>query len=425
MATDTIDTVATLQEFFKQNYSNYLGDDLPSESDFAKMIANEGGEETCGGLGLDVMWTHKTGDGVGSGALTEGGAFPEATSSSAVNLKAALTHRAYTVNWTGHAEAMGDGEKMAWIEGIATEKGQEIRDRATMEEARFALHTGSAILGQVTAVQAGGLGANKYIVVDGASIHFYQKGQKLTGRDLSTGGTEQFTSLSGTSGVLVVDVDYANGYVYVSNNSGIAVGDYIAWDGYYDATVPNGLQNLVSATGTIHNVNRATVGNSFAQATSYAYDASVTSLTPDILRDLIKNVARPRGSYKHIYALHPTVRQWFSTACVGMNRFADMQFKVGVRSVKVATEAGDQTWTEDSLLPTGKFWVVDPGKFARAYPKGMKGGYAKRVGNSTILPVYDTGGALRDKSQMVWIVRDQRICRDFRPQGVGTGLTAP
>jgi len=422
MATDTLDTVATLQEFFKQPYSNYLGSDLPKESDLATMIANEGSTETCGGLGLDVQWAEKTGDGVGSGALAEGGAFPQPVSSSAFNYKLALTHRAYSVMWTGHSEAMGTSEKMSWINGIIEEKGQEIRDRAAIETARFMLHTGSAILGQVTAVE--GLGANKYIVVDGASIHFYQKNQRLTARDLSTGGTEQFTGNSGNP-VLVVDVDYVNGYVYMADTSGVSVGDYIAWANYYDATVPNGLQNLVLATGTIQNVTRTTVGYSASRATVYAYNAAVTALTPDILRDLIKNVARPRGTYKHTYVLHPTVRQWFSIACVGMNRFADMKFKVGVRSVTVATERGDQEWTEDANLPTGKFWVIDPSKFVRAYPEGMKGGYAKRVGNATILPVYNTDGAMVDKQQMIWIIRDNHGCRDFRVQGVGTGLTAP
>ncbi len=416
MATDTLDTTTTLQEFFKQNYSNFLGDDIPTGDDFAMMIEKEGSTETCGGLGLDVKWAHKTGDGVGRGALTEGGTFPTPISSNAQQFTLALTHRAYSVMWTGHSEAMGESEKMGWIRGIAKEKGEEIAAAAKLEASRWALHTGSPILGQITAIESSG--TNKYITVDGASIHFYQQNQQITTYDAASGGNLTQTAR-------IVDVDYVQGRIVCSTTVSMSVGNYVTWLGYYDKTVPNGLQNLVAATGTIQGVTRTSVGFYFSQAVSYAYSASVTALTPDILRDLVKNQARTRGSYNHTYVLHPTVRQWFSTACVGMNRFANMEFNVGVSKMKVATERGDQTWVESPMLPTGKFWIVDASKFVKAYPEGMKGGYAKTVGGKTILPVYDGDGAMRDKSQMIWIVRDNRGCRDFRCQGVGTGLTSP
>lgn len=420
-----LDTVLSVQGFFKQNYSNYLGNDIPTGSDLAMLIEEQGETETCGGLGLDVKWAQKTGDGVGSGALTEGGPFVGARSSSAFNYVLALTHRNYRVKWTGHAEAMGDDEKVSWIKGIAAEKATEIRDAAKLENSRWVLHTGSAILGQITAIESAG--ANKYITVDGASIFFYQKNQRLTVRDLSTLGTEQLTNavILGTVSGVVMDVDYVNGRIVLDDTSGASVGDYVAWRDYYDATVPNGLQNLVLATGSIQGVTRTAVGYYSSQATVYAFNAAVGPMTADILRDTVKNIAEPRSKYKSYWAFHPTVRRWFTLATIGQNRFSDNNLRVGVNEMKVADRDGTKTFIEDANLPTGKFWMVCPAKFVKAYPKGMKGGYAKKQGNGAELSDYNVDGQLLDVTSLAWIVRDNRGCRDFRCQGVGTALTSP
>lgn len=420
-----LDTVASVQGFFKQPYSNWLGSDIPTGSDLAMLIEEQGTEETCGGLNLDVKWAHKVGDGVGSGALVEAGPFPTARSSSAINYTLALTHRAYRVRWTGHAEAMGDDEKMSWIKGIAAEKGQEIRDAAALETSRWILHTGSAILGQITAIEANG--ANKYITIDGASIFFYQKNQRLTVRTLITLGAEKLTNanIGGTVYGVVMDVDYVNGRVVLDDTAGATVGDYVAWRDYYDATVMNGLQNIALNTGSIQGVTRTAVGYYSSQATVYPFSAAVGPMTADILRDTVKNIAEPRTKYKSYWAFHPTVRRWFTLATIGQNRFSDLSLKVGVNTMKVADRDGTKEFIEDQNLPTGKFWMVAPAKFVHGYPKGMKGGYAKKQGNSALLSDYNTDGQLLDTNSLAWIMRDNFGCRDFRAQGVGTGLTSP
>ncbi len=415
------DTTTTLNKFFKQPFSNFMGNDLPKASDLAATIEEEAVEETCGGANLDVIFANKYASGVGSGALTEGGAFPESRPSKAFQYTLGLAHMAWTVRWTGHAEAMGESEKMGWIRGIIKEKSEEIKDQAKRDWARWVLHTGNSYLGQITAIEASG--ANKYITVDGASIHFYEVGQILTIRDLSTGGSEQLT---GSGDGHVVEVDYVNGRVYLAHTQGAAVADYVAWSGYYDATVPNGLQKIVDDSGTIQGVTRTTVG----YFSSQAVDISNGSLpmewnTPDILRDTVNNVADDRGGRGGaVWVMNREMRRECANATVGQNRFSDLNLKMGVTKMSIDDDGGKKEIIEEKALPFGTMWACVFRHFVKAYPEGMKGGYAKRVGNSVVLPVYNSDGALIDSSQMVWIIRRNIGCRLFRCQGRTTGIVA-
>lgn len=414
------DTTTTLANFFKQKFSNFMGRDLAKASDFAMSIESEGVEETCGGTGLDVKFANKYADGVGSAALDEGSTFPESRVSKAFQYTLGLAHMAFTVRFTGHAEAMGSSTEMGWIKGVLKEKSDEIRSSAKRTWARWLLHTGNSYLGQITAIEASG--ANKYITVDGAPIHYYEPQQILTIRDLSTGGSEQLT---GSGDGTVVDVDYVNGRVVLAHTQGAAVGDYVAWTGYYDKTVPNGLQKIVAATGTIQGVTRTSVGYYSSQAVVISNGSAPMEWdTPDVLRDTVQNIAASRGSYRAKWVFNREMRQEAANATVGQNRFSNLNLKMGVTSMKVEDQNGEKEFIEEENLPFGSMWAVCLSEFVRAYPEGMKGGYAKRVGGEIILPVYNSSGAMIDASQMIWIIRGNIGCRNFRCQGVTNNIVA-
>ena len=174
------DTSTTLANFFKTYYRDVMNSDVPKASEFGRAIAKEAKEITAGGTSLNVTWNNKSADGVGMGALTDSGDYPGANPSTPLQYTLGLSHTAFTVSFTGHAEAMGTSAKAGWFKKkLAKEKGKELRDKARSYIARCFMHDGTTTWGTITAVSGTTLG---YFTVSGIPIHFFQKGEQLTVR---------------------------------------------------------------------------------------------------------------------------------------------------------------------------------------------------------------------------------------------------
>lgn len=419
------DTTTSAAGFFHQRFSDHLAKDTKYASEMLATIEAEAGEETAGGASLDVKWAHESYEGVGMAALAEGGDYATADPSKAVQPYLGLSHFSFAVDFTGHLEAQGATNKDGWVDAGSwrQKKANDLRMKRRSLLARFVMRDGSANWGQVAAVSGT---TNGYITLTGVSIHCFRKGETLTIRDLITAGSEQLTGGAGSG--LIVDIDYENSRIYMADVSGAAAADYIALSGFYDATVPNGIKNIVDADGTIQGMARGTVGNYMFQATEQVVTGALGPSDADILRDAVEDVtdSHTGGNYNTRWCANRQSRQAMAAATIGQNRFTDLGLEMGVPKMKINDRNGQKTVIEDRLFEFGELYACDFGKWVKAVPSGAKGGYPVRNGNSLFWPATAASGAgYADKRIMYWVERRNWGARDFRCQGKRTGWTAP
>lgn len=421
------DTTTTLSNFFKQRYRQHMGSEVQRASALTELIAKRGRKIEVGGASLNTIWCHEKGEGVGIAAGTEGGDFPLALPGSALQFSLGLAHIFATVEWTGLSLAMGTGEKNAFFMGnLVKRKAKELKNKVKKFVARQSVWDGTDVLCQVGTVSGT---TNGYFTIKsgGCPIHFFEIGDKLTARDAASSGTEQLTNAATGAGV-VVDIDYINGRVYLADVSGLAADDYIAWSGFYDATVINGLRGLIDSSGSVQGVNRATAGNFLAQAYELpGASGALTSSLIDELRDTVSDLTDLRdGSYTTVWAGNRKMRRWATLAAVGQNRFADLDLTLGVASIKVGDKDGPKTFIEDPYLIDAEIYAICPEKFVWAYPQGMEGGYFVENNGSVIFQKTGaTAGNWADAQQSLYVWRGNIGCDDFRCQGKLTTFVSP
>ena len=415
------DTSTTLANFFKTYYRDVMNSDVPNASNFGRMIEKEAREITAGGTSLNVTWNNESADGVGMGTLTDGGDYPAAQYSVPLQYSLGLSHLAFTVSFTGHAEAMGTSRRAGWLRmKLAKKKGKELRNKARSLLARFFMHDGTTTWGTISSI------STNAITPTGIPIHFFQKQEVVTIRDTASSGSEQLTGGAGSGRITEVDEDA--GVFHIADGTGAGANDIISISGIYDTTVPNGIRNLVDSGGTVQGVNRATVGNYMARAIEK--DASSAPLSPsrvDELRDAIMDQAEKRGEYRSRWVGNRKMRRWATLATIGQNRFADLDLSIGNAQMQINDKDGRKQFVEESYLPDGELYAVCAPKFVKSYPEGMKGGYPiERQGGGVLWQANASSGAGHADAQfMYWVVRCNLGCDDFRCQGKDTNLASP
>ena len=416
------DTTTSATQFYKQKFSPYLGDDQQHACPTWGVIERLAKREEVGGKNLDAQWAHQRYAGVGMGALTEGGDYPTAAAAAAINPALGLAHWAFAVDFTGHLEAQGSDREAGWAGDWKKKLSRDLRDRHRFLLARFAFHDGTANWGTVSAVSGT---TDGYIEVSGAPIWFFQPGETLTIRDTASGGTEQLTGGAGSG--LIKDIDYDNNRVYMADVSGAAANDTIAISGFYDATVPNGIKNIIGNTGTIQGINRATVGNYMYRATVQTTTSSLSPTNVDELRDTVEAIASARGmKYRSQWIGNRKMRRWATLATIGQNRFADLDLTLGVPSVKIGDRSGPRTFIEEDYVLDGQLFVASIADWCLAYPKKLKGGYPVMNGSSVLWPATAASGTgYADRRIMYWAVRQNLGARNFRTQAKRTGIVSP
>lgn len=419
------DTTTTASNFYKTLYRDFMASDVPMASKLSRTLEKRAKHITAAGTSLNATWQHKSADGVGMTVLSEAGDFAQPVASVPKQMSLGLAHCQFTVGFTGHLEAQGKSKAATWTGDYVKMKGRELRDKARSVWARFLLHDGTANFGQITAVSGT---TNGYITVDTAPIHFYVKQEELTIRDTASSGSEQLTGGAG-SGV-IQDVDYINGRIYLADVSGAAIGDYVALANFYDSTVPNGIENIASASGTIQGLARATVGNFLAQATYV--DAGSTALTADqvdSLRDTVEDIAGTRddGGYNSMWVCDRQMRRWMALATIGYNRFAGLDMTLGTPSMKVGDRDGEKMVIEDPFVRSGKLFAICPDEWVIADPEGMKGGYPVVNGSGGVFFQGNAASGVghADHKLMYWIWRRNAGCDNFRAQGQRDNIVSP
>lgn len=419
------DTTTSAAGFFHQRFSEHLHKDTRFASDMLREIEGAAQEEIAGGDSLDVKWAHESYEGVGMQSLAEGGDYATADPSHAVQPYLGLSHFSFAVDFTGHLEAQGASNRDGWVDAGSwrQKKARDLRDKRRTLLARFVMRDGSPIWGQVAST-SGGVGG--YITVTGVSIFCFRKGETLTIRDLASGGSEQLTG--GTGAGLIIDVDEELGRVYLNDVSGANPNDYIALAGFYDATVPNGILNIVDSDGTINGMPRGTVGNFMFRAIEQVVTGPLGPSDVDILRDAVadRTDQHSDGSYNTKWCGNRQSRQAMTLATIGQNRFTDLDLSMGVAGMKISDRNGTKKFVEDRLFQFGELFACDFRKWLRAVPSGSKGGYPVRNGNSLFWPATAASGAgYADKRIMYWVERRNWSARDFRCQGKRVGWTSP
>jgi len=419
------DTTTTLSALFKIVQDNYLGNDIPRASGpTAALIRDKAKTRMAGGRNLDTTWAHKSYDGVGMGTLSEGGDFPATASSLGKNFTLALTHQAYAVGVTGHAQAMGTSSKASWLrKSLVAEKTEELKQKVGSIRGRFLMNDGTPIFARVSVVSGG---ADGYITISTGSIHMFRKGETITVRDAASSGSEQLTGGAGSG--LIKDIDYQNGRLYCADVTGAAASDYIALSGFYDTTVPNGLRNIVAATGTIQGLVRTTVGNFLAQANVKSVSGAIQSSTVDEIRDLVKEIGGERDDpYTSTWIANYKTRRWATDATIGQNRFTDLALTLGVSEVMLNDKSGKRPLMEDPYLRDAEMFVIDPSQFVTIAPEGMEGGEFVTNADGSVLfqQTAASGAGYADAKLMYYVDRWNIGCDNFRVQAYASGFSAP
>ncbi|MFQ5471708.1 MAG: hypothetical protein ACE5FA_02315 [Dehalococcoidia bacterium] len=414
-----LDTSTSLANFFKTKFRHELGSDLAKAGKLAMDIDREARTIEVGGTSLNTTWTNISAEGVGSGALSDGGDYPTPLAQTPLQYSLGLAHLAFAVGFTGHTEAMGSDEDASWIGGVAKYLSKRLKEYAKITWARFLINDGTPNWGLTTSAAVGT--TNGYFSVD-FPVEFVRKGEVLTVRDAATSGTE--TISNGT----VVDIDHINSRIYCSNVTGVGSGEYVSLSGFYNSTVPNGIQKIVGNTGSIQGQTRTTVGNFMTKAivlTSTGLPVTATSV--DELRDTVETQAAVRSEYRTKWYAPQSYRRWAMIASQGLVRFTGTSdIQLGAASVNVADSDGYKEINEDPYIDSGTIYAIAPKKLVKAYPKGMKGGYPIMNGSSVLFRSNAGSGAGHaDSQRMYWVMRCNLGSDEFRCHGKDTGRVSP
>ena len=418
------DTLTTATNFFKTYYRDFSGKDMQMASKLVALCWQKAKPITVGGTSRNATWEYQRNVGVGASALSEGGAYATAVPSKAVNPVLGIADFSFVSEWTGHLESAGSSSTARFSPGKwAAGKVKEMMEVIKKTISRMAMWDGTANLCQIAAV-SGTTGGYFTITAGGCSIQMFEAGQRVTVRDASSSGTEQLTNQS-TGGGIVMDVDPYLGRVYLNDVSGAAAADYVAYYGFYDATVINGIRNLISNTGTIEGINRATGSNAFWRCT--VVDNNGDPMGPsfvDLVRDSVAAQNWAREGRKLIWSGNQKTRRWAGLSTIGQVRFASIaDQQLGTPSIEIGDKDGTVAFVEDEMFLDAEIFAYDPTRFVRAYPEGMDGPQLKEIGGQVILPKPTDGGWL-DASQVVAVWRGNLGIDECRSAGKGNNFTS-
>jgi len=267
-----------LKTFQYQEVIRDIDDRIPAY----KTIKGRVGNRPTGGKSLTCTWSAQTARNLGWGPLTENGDFAAARKGTYKNYSLSPAHLNAGFEYSGHLAASGFSDKYAWILAEAEQFANETKMTMTLLCGILIMLDGTANLGTVLSI------STNTITMDTGQINNVELGMRLTIRDVASGGSEQLTSAQPASGT-VTDVDKPNNKFTVADATGAAAGDVIAIYEFYGATLPNGLRNIISDSGTFQGINRATPGNKFAVSfvrtdTGALTDDLLIKTTHDVLK---------------------------------------------------------------------------------------------------------------------------------------------
>ena len=231
--------------------------DIDNRVPLYKTIKGAASGRPTGGKSLTANWMVETGANLGWDDLTEGGDFATPRKGIYKNYSLSCAHMSFAFEVSGHLQASGYSDKYAWIAAESERFMDQTKDTVTRLVGILIMLDGTANLGTILSI------ATNTITLDTGQILNVLLGMRLTIRDTASGGTEQLTGAQPAAGQ-VSDPDYPGNAFTIGDATGAAAGDYVAIYEFYGATLPNGIRNIVAATGTFQGINRASAGNKFA-----------------------------------------------------------------------------------------------------------------------------------------------------------------
>ena len=421
------DLLTTLTNFHQTHYRDVANSDVPNCSDAAKMIFSRAKRISLGGTSLATTWEHETGEGVGSNVIGEAGDYPAAGFDSAINPTLTAVTLAFSVRWSYSALNAGKSTRYD-KKTLIKKKAKALTSQAKKQIARYLMWDGNDILGQIGAVSGTSLGYFT-IASGGVPIHFFEVGQTVTIRDGATGGAEQLTGAAGSGRIAAIDPDL--GRVYLTDVTGAAANDYIAWAGHYDNSVPNGIRTLVDKDDTVQGITRSgALGAVWRCIEIDRGSASLTSSDWDELRDRIMDQAYLRdGDYMTTCIGNRKMRRWLIDVAKGQVRFASLaDIGIGAKKVNLQGTNGEKAMLEDEYLLDGELYALTWDKFVLGTPEGTDDNGMQPVmnGSSALFQANAASGDGHGDSQLQYL----RWCGNLgidgaRCMGKMTNIAAP
>lgn len=418
----TGDTLTTFTYALKVFQRDKLVSDIPNNVAFFKMIQGNVNRQPVGGRSLTATWAVHQQRNLGWGPLTEGGDFATPRTNNFAAYSLALAHMNIGFEFTGHLEAAGSRPDYAWVVNQAEQFAKDTKDAVTRLMAILLMLDGTANLGTISAVST-----NTITLATGQIAHF-EIGMRLTIRDTASGGSEQLTSAQPASGT-ITDVDYQENKFTIADAAGAVAGDVIALYEFYGTTLPNGLRNIVSNTGTFQGVNRATAGNKFANAW---LKSTTVPLTDNLLIETAHYVDKFSRNAKHIGDIMLTDKdseRWYYLSKTDQVRYSgETKMLGGYEAMGVAIGAGGKRWLmadpnawpgEVVMLGADDLFLMRPtaGNYSGWVENGS-GGYLFQKNGSA------AGGVMADAKQGWWVERYNIGADNLRNMARVTGYAA-
>lgn len=415
------DTLSSASQFLKEYQANFANSDAQKASELNGEFMLRTKKIPVGGKSLNVTWETEYSDGVGESVLTEGGNFASPQASAAKNPTLGIVHRSFAVEVTGHLLKAGKADAMAfenaknWIK----KKNKELVERAKKRRARDIMWNGTAEYGTVAVADNTADKAYFTVTAGGVPLNFFEAGDVVGFYDAASGG-----NLTGSG--RVVGVDPAAGRVYMSTMAGVSAGNFISLVAYYNATMPNGIRNLVSNTGTLQGLDRTHGANTWLRCVLKDNAAAAMGASfVDEVRDaaFVQNYARDGGP--KVWVSNSKTRRWATLSTRDQVRFLSPEkTSLGATQVGINTDSGETRLIVDELCMDGELFAIDPSSFVEAAPEGGSGLEYVEVGGSHILQKVGSGG-YADAQQIIGVMRWNNGLETARSNVKGYNFASP
>lgn len=302
----TANSASTVSALLKEIYADELHTLIPEGVRLVKMVKFESGDKEIGDKYVQpVALTHEFGFSTGSGAFTLKDAVAATYAEAQVEGKNLLLRT--QVSYDAMAKASSSKKAfMKWSEQILGNMTSSFTKRLEI------LHFyGGTSIGRVE-----GTPATNVITVETATwapgIWAGSEGMPIQAYDAITSGTVQNTANAGI--MTIASTDLTGRTITVDDDAGVADDDFLYFYGFYGAEL-NGVDKIVTNTGTLYNISAATYalwkGNSYsagsaaltfkkvqhaiALAVAKGLDEKVTCfVSPATYADLNSNLAASR-----------------------------------------------------------------------------------------------------------------------------------
>jgi len=420
------DTMTTLQLGLKTDFRDHLQNTISLKAFLIKRIESAGRTYDVGGRGGEAVWGVEQEYGYGLGGHAEGGDLKTAYADLFENYIVPLPRFNIALEFTTDALAYTRKSSTKFFtENILRRKIKVVRNIAQHFLATGCHMNGDGVYGTIGVAAAGG-GTGDFngatMTIREPGVIWMRPGMRIMFENQAALGTAIDNSGVGWR---IVAVDRVASTITLTADPSLT--NTLDYNVYlidrFGVSEMNGLGNLVSATGTVGGINRATAGNEFAQ--SWVLDAGGTDLLHEVhfdtLNDYIRDFAPNKDVVTEFVASSRDCRELF-LALVERHRFnGSDKLVAGKPTLFVNTSDGPRPLHSDPYAVPGDIKAICPSEFVMLWPEGEKGGdWLDEDGSILKLKTASSGQGRAAAYQGYWEMRPQMFIDDFQAQGVLT-----